>query len=392
MAEAFGVSGTLLGVLGSAYFYPYALMQLPTGVLSDSWGPRKTVSTFFLLAAFGSVLMGLAPTLTMAMVGRIAVGVGVSTLFVCNFKLLAEWFAPSEFVIMGGIFMAMGGVGALSSSVPLAWVSNLIGWRTSLVGVGLVTLGMTFLMYGVVRDRPTDMGFSPIIAARREGPGSGASLLGGVRLVIRSGRLWPVSLWVFFATGISFALGGLWGGPYLMQVYGLTKMAAGSVLSMFAVALMVGSPVLSWVANRIGRKPVLISCSVVLILACSVFYGFTDKLDLPMLYGLFFCLFVAGGASGPVATTVSKELFPLAVAGSSVGTVNLFPFLGAAFFQVAGGFLVTRVGQGGGGYPVAGYRNLFLIYLLAAVISLGAALFLQETLGRTEPAERKQPD
>ncbi|UCC41782.1 MAG: MFS transporter, partial [Candidatus Aminicenantes bacterium] len=104
MQKAFGASGTLLGLLGSAYFYPYAIMQLPTGVLADSWGPRKTVSAFFLLAALGSVLMGIAPALSVAILGRILVGVGVSTLFVCNFKLLAEWFSPRKFVIMGGIF------------------------------------------------------------------------------------------------------------------------------------------------------------------------------------------------------------------------------------------------------------------------------------------------
>ena len=75
--------------------------------------------------------MGMAPNLVMATLGRILVGVGVSTVFVCNFKLLAEWFNPKQFVIMGGIFMAMGGVGALFSSAPLGWVSNLIGLEVS---------------------------------------------------------------------------------------------------------------------------------------------------------------------------------------------------------------------------------------------------------------------
>lgn len=55
---SFGLTGTLLGVLGSAYFYSYALMQLPTGLMADSWGPRKTVSSFFVLAGIGSIIMG----------------------------------------------------------------------------------------------------------------------------------------------------------------------------------------------------------------------------------------------------------------------------------------------------------------------------------------------
>ena len=117
----------MLGVLGSAYFYSYAVMQLPTGLMADSWGPRKTVSAFLVLAGIGSVLMGVAPNLTVAVLGRILVGIGVSTVFVCNFKLLSEWFSARQFLVMGSAFMAMGGLGALFSSAPLAWISNAIG-------------------------------------------------------------------------------------------------------------------------------------------------------------------------------------------------------------------------------------------------------------------------
>ena len=387
MQEAFGVSGILLGVLGSAYFYPYAIMQVPTGLLADSWGPRKTVSAFFLLASFGSVLMGMAPNLAMATLGRILVGVGVSTVFVCYFKLLAEWFNPKQFVIMGGIFMAMGGVGALFSGAPLGWVSTIIGWRMTLVFVGLVTLIMALLVYAFVRNRPSDMGLPPISVVPEVEPEEGRSLLGGIKLVVSSGRFWPIAVCSFFAIGIAFAFGGLWGGPYLIQVYGLSKTAAGGVLSMFAVALMVGSPFLSWVANRIGRKPVLIGCSLLLTAVCVLFYVFTDRLTLPTLYLLFFFFSLAGAATGPVVAAVSKELFPAAIAGTSVGAVNLFPFFGTAFLQVIVGAILTRSGSVGGRYSVAGYQDMFLIYLLVAVSSLVAAVFLKETLGRRESDE-----
>ena len=389
MQEAFGVSGTLLGILGSAYFYPYAIMQLPTGLLADSWGPRKTVSVFFVIAACGSVLMGMAPNLALAIFGRILIGLGVSTLFVSNFKLLAEWFNSRQFVIMGGIFMAMGGVGALSASAPLGWISNLIGWRMTLLAVGLTTLIIAVLIYAFVRDRPSDQGLPPIDPAPSESSERGMGLLEGVKLVVSSGRFWPISVWNFCGTGISFALGGLWGGPYLIQVYGLSKTAAGGVLSMFAVALMVGSPALSWTANWIGRKPIFIGCSLVMICVCGLFYAFPDNLPLPMLYVLFFCLYLSGAATGPVGATVSKELFPRAIAGTSVGMVNLFPFVGGALFQVVVGPIVTRGGQDGRGYSLAGFQDMFLIYLGAAVVSLVAAVFLKETLSPRERVEAR---
>lgn len=376
---SFGITGTLLGVLGSAYFYTYAIMQLPTGLMADSWGPRKTVSVFFVIAGIGSILMGVASNLPMAIFGRILVGIGVSTVFVCNFKLLSEWFTTRQFLIMGSAFMAMGGIGALSSSAPLAWVSNVFGWRLTLIGVGVITLIMAVLVFAFVRNRPSDMGLPPIGAvlhAEKERIG----LMSGMKMVITSGRFWPVSIWAFFVIGISFAVGGLWGGPYLMQVYGLSKTAAGGVLSTFALSLIFGSPALGWIGNRFGRKPALIGCSIIMLAVCGLMSLYVDSMSLPVLYILFFLLFFTGGPSGPIVATVAKELFPITISGTSVGTVNLFPFAGGAFFQILVGAVLTANRLGEAQYAVSGFRYMFIICLGGAAISLVAAIFTKETL------------
>ncbi|MEJ2025360.1 MAG: MFS transporter, partial [Deltaproteobacteria bacterium] len=245
---SFGIGGTLLGFFSSAYFYSYAAMQLPTGLMADFWGPRKTVASFLILAGIGSIMMGLAPNLPLAMAGRILVGIGVSTVFVCNFKILSEWFSARKFVIMGALFMAMGGVGAAISGAPLAWMSNLMGWRMTLVLVGIVTLLLAVLAAIFVRNRPSEMGLPPV-GKEQVGNRETRGLMQGLSLVVLSPRFWPIALWAFCVVGLSFAVGGLWGGPYLMRVYGMSKSAAGEVLSTFALALIAGSPLLGWAAN-----------------------------------------------------------------------------------------------------------------------------------------------
>ncbi len=382
---SFGISGTLLGVLGSAYFYAYALMQLPTGLMADSWGPRKTVFVFFILAGLGSILMGLAPNLTVAVIGRILVGLGVSTVFVCNFKLLSEWFTVRQFLVMGSAFMVMGGLGALSSSAPLAWASNAFGWRLTLIAVGGMTLLMAGLVYAFVRDRPAEIGLPSI----RRDPAAAETEIGlmeGMKMVVFSGRFWPIAVWAFCVVGISFAIGGLWGGPYLMQVYGLSKTAAGGVLSTFALALIFGSPLLGWLGNRFGRKPVLIGCSLALMMVSAVLSWQVDGMALPVLCILLFCFFITGGAIGPIIAAVSKELFPVSISGTSVGVVNLFPFAGAAFFQILIGAVLTAQSRGPMQYATAGFRHMFLICLAGGALSLAAALILKETLPETEPS------
>ncbi len=370
-------------MLGSAYFYAYALMQLPTGLMADSWGPRKTVSAFFILAGLGSVVMGAAPNLAVAVMGRILIGIGVSTVFVCNFKLLSEWFSVRQFVIMGSAFMAMGGLGALFSSAPLAWISNAFGWRMTLIAVGLITLLMAGLVYAFVRNRPSDMGL-PSIRPDRDQTQKEIGLMSGMRMVVFSGRFWPIAVWAFCVVGISFAVGGLWGGPYLMHVYGLSKSAAGAVLSTFALAMICGSPLLGWLSNRFGRKPVLIGCSLILMAVTGLMSWFVDTLPRPALFILFFCFFITGGAIGPIVAAVSKELFPISISGTSVGVVNLFPFAGATFFQILIGSVLTAHSLGQGHYATLGYQRMFLICLAGAILSLAAALLMRETLIRPD--------
>lgn len=380
---SFGIGGTLLGFFSSAYFYSYAAMQLPTGLMADFWGPRKTVASFLILAGIGSIMMGFAPNLPLAMAGRILVGIGVSTVFVCNFKILSEWFSARKFVIMGTLFMAMGGVGAAISGAPLAWMSNLMGWRMTLVLVGIVTLLLAVLAAIFVRNRPSEMGLPPV-GKEQEGSRETRGLMQGLSLVVLSPRFWPIALWAFCVVGLSFAVGGLWGGPYLMRVYGMSKSAAGEVLSTFALALIAGSPLLGWAANRFGRKPVLMGCSALMLAVSLLFFWFVESLTVPALYLLFFCFFLSGGAVGPILATVSKESFPISIAGTSVGLVNIFPFIGAAVFQIIMGAMVSSEGGGQAAYTVEGFRRLFLICVVGTAVSLAASSFVRETWGTTE--------
>ena len=77
---------------------------------------------------------------------------------------------------------------------------------------------------------------------------------------------------------------------------------------------------------------------------------------------------------------MSKELFPLTIAGTAVGMVNLFPFFGGALFQIAMGAIISFGSAAEGAVPVDGYGMIFLFALAGALSSLVAALLLTETL------------
>ncbi len=374
--------GSLTGFLGAAYFYPYALMQLPAGLLSDSWGPRNTIACFFVVAFAGSIVLGLAPSAGWAIAGRTLVGLGVAMLFVPTMKIVAEWFSKREFARMAGLLLGVGGIGSLTAATPLVWLSTAFGWRHSFILVGCFTLLLAILVRLFVYDRPADRGWPPPDGHAGQAAEK-AGLMEGIRTVLACRHFWPLALWFFFDFAVFFSFGGLWGGPYLMHVYGLSKAETGRVLTMLAVGLVAGAPLLSWLSDRVfgKRKPVLLLCGIVMLVITALLVVFTDTIPLWGLYVLFFLFTVCGNAVGAVVFTMNKELFPVRIAGTATGLVNLFPFAGAAIAQPLIGALLEYYGSTGGTFSIAGYRAAFAAFFVAMLIAIGAALFARETLG-----------
>ena len=377
-------SGALLGFLASAYFYPYALMQLPSGLLSDSWGPRKTITLFFAVAGAASIFLGTVESVGPAILARVLVGLGVAMLFVPTMKVLTNWFKVEEFARMTGILMAVGGLGAYSASRPLAWLSSLIGWRGSFMVIGVATLAVSGAIWLLVRNTPQEMGFS-----FESGAGSKTTehaetigLTQGIKMVLSSGSFWVLALWFLFFFAIFFSFGGLWGGPYLMHVYGLTKAEAANILGTLAMAMVVGSPMMGWLSDKVfrSRKKVLILASVITVCVSISLVFFTAEMNRPMLYLLCFLLGIFNSAVVVVAFASAKELFPVQIAGTSVGLVNMFSFLGAAVVPPILGAILEAQGKTAAGYPAEAYSKAFLLYLIFALIALGLACFTTETM------------
>ena len=154
--------GALMGILASAYFYPYALMQIPAGLLSDSWGPRRSILLFFIIGALGSVALGFVQSVGMAIAARVVVGLGVAMVFIPTLKILTHWFERDQFVRMSGLLMSLGGVGAYTASTPLALLSDAITWRGSMIAIGALTLIVSVLVWLLVRDTPEQAGFPAV--------------------------------------------------------------------------------------------------------------------------------------------------------------------------------------------------------------------------------------
>ncbi len=383
LAETFSISATSLGVLASGYFYPYALMQVPVGLLADSWGPRKTVTFFSLLGAVGALMFGLAPNFGVATVSRIVVGLGLSGIFVPAMKTLAVWFRPREYAKISGALMAVGGIGWLSASTPLALAARSFGWRAGFIAISGITLIFSVLTWLLLADSPKKKGFPEINV--HEGSGGTQSkigLLAGIRMVFSTPRFWPLAVYCFCNGSILFSFSGLWAGPYLRDIYGLATPAIGNILSMVAIAMVVGSPLLGYLSDNIlgSRKKVLFVCALITAVEWAFFYYFYQSLPVPVLYVFFVVIGVCIGASSVICFTATKELFPVEMAGTSVSCVNIFGFVGGIIYQPLIGYFMDMGGKVDGKYLPQGYKTAFLLLFATTIAYVISALFVKEKL------------
>jgi sugar phosphate permease len=389
----FAVGGAAVGVLTSIYFYMYALMQVPAGVLADSLGARKTVAIGTMVAGLGSLAFGLAPTLDLAYAGRFLVGLGVSVIFVATLKFQVNWFRAAEFGTVSGLLMVVGNLGSVMATSPVAVLSQTIGWRLSFVLIGAVTCAVALAAWRWVRDHPDDL-------RRRTAPGfkSGGGeearparrarqrpFLVGARIVLWNRQTLAGFLAHFGIMGSYLTFAGLWAVPYLMHTYGMDRFGAANYLLVATLAALVSAPLFGHISDRVlqqRRSPIVglgtLACAAWLVFAL---WGGGQPPEWA-LYPLFGAMGFSAGVVTLILTAV-KEANPPELAGLAIGTAN-GAFLCAALLQPALGYLLDSHWQGvmeAGArvYPVAGYQVVLWILAAIAVAGWIGAWMMRET-------------
>ncbi|MDP2759507.1 MAG: MFS transporter [Sideroxyarcus sp.] len=378
---AFNTTGASLGGLAATYFYVYTVMQIPTGILADTLGPRRVVAIGGVIAGIGSVLFGMADTLALASIGRLLVGLGVSVSFICMLKLNAVWFHDRHFATATGATILLGNMGSLLAAAPLAWALGFVSWRTIFIAVGLASLVLALLAWRLVRDHPGEVGLPSLreLDGKASHPPHAGHWYGGLLVVLKNRETWP-GLWVNMGlAGSLFAFGGLWAVPFLRDVYGMDRAAATDHTTWLLAGFAIGAFFIGTLSDRVGRrKPVMFAGALVYCLCW-----------LPLLFGLQMgsvashTLFLAMGLSAPSFTlswSCAKEVNPPALSGMATSVVNVGAFLGTAIMQPLVGWAIDRAHAGSAIPPgLADYQAGIGIMLGFSIMSLIAIGFIRET-------------
>jgi MFS family permease len=377
----FGLTAAALGNLSAFYYYAYAGMQLPTGVLVDRYGPSRLFFVGALLAGAGALLFALSPTMAGAALGRALIGAAHGFAWVSMLKLVAHWFPTTRFASMSGLSLAVGTLGAVLAGPPLRWLADDYGWRMVIGASGGLALLLAGLIKWKMRDDPLDRryrSYAPPSAHRQlNAAQSWGSVLRGVVEVWRYRNTALLFLVNGGVCGAFLTFTGLWGVPYLAQVHGLSVKQAALVTAAMLVLFSIGGIVFGTWSDRWQRRktPFLIGATLTAVGFAAL--ALAPQAPLTLLVPV---LVLAGFGAGSMAISfgLAKESVPAGLQGTVTGAINMgvmtgtliqMPLLGVLLDARWDGALAKGVRQYSADAYQAGWWVLFA-WVLAAVALL----------------------
>ena len=382
---AFGVSAFQFGIIAASYFYVYAAMQIPVGILTDRYGPKRPLAIAAIVASVGCLLFSQADSFLTATLARSMIGLGACFSFISVLMLVSSWFPSNRFSLLVGLTNMAGMVGAISADNLLSWsaMPEHGGWKNTIAGLGfaglLITLGIMF----VVRDRPSGYRRSP-----DSRPPVGVLLaLKHLKKIIRSPQMWVNGVYAATIATTFMTFGAAWGSVFLERAFHLSPQAAASVSSLVFVGAILGSFFFGWFSGKIKKRklPMIIGGAGVVVSYLLLVYGIGENTTLAGV-----CLFAMGffACGNVVAYALANDRSPEGGEGISLGFVNTCLIGGGAGFGPIIGLLLDA--QHGSvssptEYTLGELHTAFLPLTICLCLSFVSALLIKETGCKHDP-------
>ncbi len=379
LISEFGLDARGLSLMSSAFFYAFAITQIPIGIHLDGIGSRKTMTGLSLIAILGVLVFAHANSSSMLVAGRLLMGVGMACNLMGPLKLLTLWFSPLRFATLAALVASIGTAGNIVAGSPLALLVREIGWRTTFDLIAGANLVVVILFYIIVRDAPPG---GDQWAAPGKKPPKARDAFSGVRRLFSNKDYWIISLGTFCRYGIFAAVQALWAGPYLMKVMGLSPVMAGNLILLLSFGQIVGGPIWGALSDAVfkTRKGVVVIGISGMALILLILAFLPPGAPLSWLCLLFFGFGFIGSAGGIMYPHI-KETMPLENAGAAMTGINFFTMAGAAVFLQGLGVLMQHLHPGASLGPLA-FKSAFLL-CAACLVGAGALyLFTRDSMKR----------
>ena len=371
----FNVGGTALGSLSAFYFWTYASIQLPVGMLTDHFGPRKLMSLAAALCAVAALGFSWSESLFMASFWRAVIGGSVAFAFVGTLAIAGYWFKHSQMALLAGILQCIGVSGAIFAQGTLRPIVEAQGWRTTMMVLAIVAFILSIMLFFLVPRRSLDQ--------KKIRPRPKPSVADGLRHVVTNGQSWVCAIYGFGIASTMLSFAGLWAVPWLSTVHGYSPSQAAGITSTFFVGWAVASPFVGWLSDFLGKRNTILRSGAVVYIAAFSIIVFATPDNTALLISL---LFIAGtgGSTMAICFVSVKELNSPKYTSTAIGLMNMFVVGSGAVMQPLIGWFLDlnwsgEMVDGARVYNEAAYTIGFSSLLVVMVIALVSTFHLRET-------------
>ncbi|MEV4612376.1 MFS transporter [Kitasatospora sp. NPDC049258] len=378
--ERFGIGASALSTFSILQVLVYAAMQIPVGLLVDRFGPRRVLLLGVLLMSLGQLAFALSTSFGPALGSRAVLGCGDAMTFISVLRVAARWFPAAQNPLIAQLTGLAGMGGNLVTTVVLAGALHREGWTFSFGVIALAGIAVFALVALLLREAP---------AAPPGRAGETVRRL-SVRRQIRDSWQEPgtrLGMWVHFTTAFpAAAFGLLWGLPYLVEGQGMTRGAAGGLLTLLVFSNMLFGVLFGRLVSRTPASRMPITCAVVAATGLCWAVVLAWPGGHPPLWLLVVLLLVMG-SNGPgslVGLDYARAYNPAERMGTASGIANMGGFIGAMLTLLGIGVLLDALSDGAG-YTAETYRWAFCWQFLPLAVGAAMILRLRRAVRRTHP-------
>ncbi len=341
LAQEFGLSAGGLGLLSSVYFFAFAVVQLPFGLLLDRFGPRKVNAILLLVAAAGGAWFAHAESAGAAIAARALIGVGVSVCLMASFTAFVLWYPPERIATMNGIAFSAGAVGAMTATVPLEMLLRVWPWRDAFMLIVAATLAVSLVLWLWVPEKSVP---------RR---GDWREQTRGLRGLLADPAFLRIAICLGLSQFAAVALQTLWIATWLRDVAGYSQAEVARGLLAVNVAMIVGYMAFGRAADvvqRRGRSPLPLLLFGVGLSSVSLLLIIVGVKSL-----LLWCVFVAAGTAVVLGYAILSRRYPKEMSGRANTGINVFGFVGMFTGQWGIGLVLDLWPPSATGYAAEAY-------------------------------------
>ena len=364
-ADRFGAGPSVLSSFVVLQIVVYAGMQIPAGVLLDRLGPKVMIVAGVTVISVGQLTLGLTRSLPIAVGAYGTVGLGDALIFISVIRLLPNWFAPRRVPLLTQLTGICGQLGQVLSAVPFLAILVHRGWTAAYVSAAALGALAAMLALALARDAPAA---APVVPQRR----TFRTALADVATVwSRPGT--RLGFFTHMGTQFSITVFALmWGVPYLTVGEGMSRRAAGALLTLSVATFVVFGVLIGVVTGRHPQRRPTIVLAMIAVSALS----WTIVLALPSrgpgwLLVLLVVIIAVGQPVSIIAFDFARTFNPPAALGTAQGMVNTGGFIASLLVMQAIGVIIDLAG----GYSFTSFRLAWTAqYPIWAVAAVGVVV------------------